>query len=883
MNAEASLSPFEDLRWYRLRVELINTRVSKAMRAHPLSVFQAIVKAVSALTFTGNPNLHEPVVFFHIPGKRHTYTIREGALVPLSILFFQTDETMAREWARQLITYFSEQPHNNNFRIAEVGEPECRRYADAAAAFPVSKSEGEIALEFMTPLPFKQRKKSNRTYLDKVQFVQLFEKRFSRLFARRFHYNAGQDAFEILPYYWKYTQIKHPSLSQAGGTQYINGCFGPLYIKGSFQNFLPFLILGSEVHTGAKISNAQGYYIFRNDPPGFFCRFFPQRQALISVIKDVLARYDEPADSPESAGRLVYNEAGYAEQLYGELAGNTYCHEPNTAFRIKKKDGTERIVEKLSTKDHIVHQYLLHTISRPFDRFFEEGSIGFRKGISREKAVGFVQDAVSKGFQYVIESDIEDFFPSVDLKVLKGLIDFYLPGKDTLLKELLCTCISADFMLDGKPLGREKGLAQGSPLSPILANLYLDTFDEQTASWGVKMIRYADDFVILARTRDEAEHILSHTESCLSEIGLQLKKEKTCIKPVSEGFHFLGMQFEKSAATVKPEEAIKRLRKPLYITEHFMFLALNGEAIDIYRNRTVAETIPLRRISEIIVMVRATFSTALLRYCVEHCIPVTVTLETGYFITTIKPDSKKFFEISAAHAQKFHQLTDTERLAIAKDIAASKLLNYLPVFKQRYTRGTNEIIREIEEYAERIHQGGTLDEIRGIEGITARKMYQWLNDFIEDNRFRITKRHRKCPDKINSLLNFGYYLLFSRLNATVRTAGLNPYLGLLHSPEDNYESLVSDFVELFRSRIDRFILRMLNLKIIGLDDFTQTKQGMYLKREAAKRYVKHFETELEQISGEDGLSLKERMYMQIILFRNWILDKGPLILYRWKE
>lgn len=83
-----------------------------------------------------------------------------------------------------------------------------------------------------------------------------------------------------------------------------------------------------------------------------------------------------------------------------------------------------------------------------------------------------------------IESDIEDFFPSVDLDILARLLDFYLPHGDACLKNILAKSIRSGFILHGVYHERRKGLAQGSPLSPIFANLYLDSFDEQIKQWG---------------------------------------------------------------------------------------------------------------------------------------------------------------------------------------------------------------------------------------------------------------------------------------------------------------------------------------------------------------------------------------------------------------
>jgi len=76
---------------------------------------------------------------------------------------------------------------------------------------------------------------------------------------------SKEDNFSLLPYYWKYTKIRHLSHSQPGYIQYLNGYVENLYLKGRFKDFLPFLILGSELYTGRKISNSQGYFILHSD------------------------------------------------------------------------------------------------------------------------------------------------------------------------------------------------------------------------------------------------------------------------------------------------------------------------------------------------------------------------------------------------------------------------------------------------------------------------------------------------------------------------------------------------------------------------------------------------------------------------------------------
>ena len=682
------------------------------------------------------------------------------------------------------------------------------------------------------------------------------------------------------------------------------------------------MILGSEIHAGTKISNSQGYYLAHTDALGYFTGYFPAKKAIVSVINDVVNRYDHALQSLSVTEAFPFHEDVFAENLMRQIAGNTYLPSPSTAFTIKKKGGDDRLVEQLQARDLIVQQYLLKTISTAFDRFFEEESIGCRKGISRQRAGEVVREAIAEGFHYVLESDVEDFYPSVDLKTLARQLDYYIPEKDTVLKNLLLKSIRNGYLLNGVCYERTKGLAQGSPLSPILANLYLDAFDEQVKQWNggevamdgkdgdgypaplsasaadagekaippvdgapsgaVRMVRYADDFIILTKTREDAERVLAGTESFLSRLGLKIKKEKTAITSIADGFQFLGMRFGDQAASVEHGEGFKPLKKPLYITEPNLFLSLNGDALDVCKEKKVIETIPIRRISEIMVMEKAVFSTALIRKCTDSNVPLTITLNTGYYITTVRPDTKKYYDICYDHGKRHYGLSDTERLCIAKEFAAVKLLNYISFFKQRYEKDMRLFIEEIESSVRRIYAAGDAQQARGFEGAAARRIYKGLNGIINHEAFHLKKRERRNPDRINSLLNFGYYLLFSRINATVRAAGLNPYLGFLHSDQDNYESLVCDIEELFRAKIDRLIVRVINLKMITEGDFTDAENGWYLKRDAVKTFVNEFEAEMERKNAKNSMSFKEEVYVQTMIVKKWAMENGDLSFYRWE-
>lgn len=510
-------NPFSSLTWHRLSVTLINTRSSPAATAHPLSVFQAITKGVTVSL----GDTCEPLIFFHIKDGRHTFKIRESGKISLDFFFCREERAYVSRWRDAFKGYLADPVTGKNFGIIELEDGEERNFDAVALSMRALPEEGELCLEFLTPLPFTPAKNRDRTFLPLERFTGMFEKRFQKLFGSHITYKKERDDFNLLPYYWNYTEIRHSSVSQPGHTQYINGCTGKLYLKGRWSNLIPFLILGGELHLGTDMTYGRGYYKIHVESPGYFSEFFPDKKAIVSVIRDVAERYDNALESLSAKEQFPFSEEKFAGDLCDLIHSGRYEPSPNTAFFIRKKSGTDRLVEQLGFKDMIVQQYILTTITDPLDRMFEESSIGFRKGISRQKAAEVICQAIREGYVYIIESDIEDFFPSVDHNLLKQMIASLLPEKDVCLKEVIRKSISAGYLLNGVYHERIRGLAQGSPLSPIIANLYLDSFDEDVDRWGVRMVRYADDFIIMVRSREEAETVLSRAESFLSFFGFE--------------------------------------------------------------------------------------------------------------------------------------------------------------------------------------------------------------------------------------------------------------------------------------------------------------------------------------------------------------------------
>jgi hypothetical protein len=162
-----------------------------------------------------------------------------------------------------------------------------------------------------------------------------------------------------------------------------------------------------------------------------------------------------------------------------------------------------------------------------------------------------VEGGLAAGNVWVVDADIASFFDSVPHRRLFGLLREWLP--EPRLYALVTACVTA--------AGPEPGLgiAQGAPLSPLLANVYLDRFDAAMTAAGYRLIRYADDFVVLCPTRQQAELALRQAAGLLRGLGLSLNPNKTRIVHRDEGFTFLGYTFDRHGK--RPgEEALRGLQ-----------------------------------------------------------------------------------------------------------------------------------------------------------------------------------------------------------------------------------------------------------------------------------------------------------------------------------
>lgn len=636
-----------------------------------------------------------------------------------------------------------------------------------------------------------------------------------------------------------------------------------------------------------------------------------------------------------------------------------------------------------TVRDRIVQQALLNLLHPLLEPQFENSSFAYRPGRSYKSAVRQIDQWRQQGYDWVLDADVVKYFDNIQHHRL--LDELQERVHDPAIGRLVERWIGSGVSTASGLILPNKGVPQGAVISPILANVYFDDFDEAIAAAGLKLVRYADDFVVLAKSKARIEKAHDLVENLLDTMGLELHPDKTRVTHFNDGFRFLGHTFVRSLV-VQDQPKSQRQRHieevaiaqksahqeaspilhysdpppqatqmqqallaavqtseqpippPLYVVMGYrvrdekpvqieskewtwrdgmstLYLVRQGTMLRKDHGRFVIEggrfegdrpessnasskpaskaesapaptlEIPIKEVGRILVLGNVQISTSALSECLEHQIPVVFMSRAGDYKGHLW--SSEFCDLSIEAAQFGRRHDPGFQVKMAQQILHGKLTNsrhlLLRLNRKRKVEGLSAKIHRIDQHIAALTKTADLDVMRGHEGASARLYFQALGQLITNPGFSLTERNRRPPkDPVNSLLSFGYTLLFNNLLSLILAEGLNPYLGNLHRSDRKEPHLAFDLMEEWRSPIvDSLVMWLINKKAIRPTDFTfpNAEGGVYLENTARRVFLKHFEDRITETvthpTVQQPVSYRRAIQLQIQRYKKCLQDSQP--------
>lgn len=268
------------------------------------------------------------------------------------------------------------------------------------------------------------------------------------------------------------------------------------------------------------------------------------RRNLEAAFAQVKANDGAPGVDGVTIARFERRLSEELERLQEQLRNGSYEPQSVRRARIAKSDGSERALGIPTVRDRVVQTALRNVLEPIYEVKFAEQSYGFRPKRGAKDALRRVDQLLQEGYRHIVDADIEKCFDSIDKSLLLSRIkEEVADGKVLSLLEKFLTQAVWDNVQEWIP---ETGTPQGAVISPLLANIYLNPLDHEMATRGIEMVRYADDFVILCKSEEDAQNALNLVDKWMNNAKLNLHRDKTQLVDMTKdenSFEFLGYRF----------------------------------------------------------------------------------------------------------------------------------------------------------------------------------------------------------------------------------------------------------------------------------------------------------------------------------------------------
>ena len=614
-------------------------------------------------------------------------------------------------------------------------------------------------------------------------------------------------------------------------------------------------------------------------------------------------------------------------RLAKSIVADEYAFPSLEGIIIDKPKGGQRALAVPPLLDRVLQRAVAQMLTRIVEPVMYAHSYGYRPGRNRMQARDLIQRLVREGYTWFFESDIDSFFDAVDHALIYNRLMSLLPDDPAV--DRIMRWITAPVRYQGRLIQRG-GLPQGSPLSPLLANLVLDDFDKDLVAAGFKPVRFADDFVVPCKSKEQAERAAEVVGRSLKEKGLTLNEDQSRVARFSDGLKFLGYRFLNDMAieTKRPRNPVSKPEEDPHpgswlagltedggssrepgtapaLPEHgfqqdfgsvgaqagearaggtLLIISEPGSVLytregQLWRQSPDEQAIsiaPWPELGGILLFGFQRVTQAVLSRAMDHQVPVYFTDGLGRLKGTLVSAHDQE-GMSHWPAQLITTQSADASLQVARELVIARVSHQAQVLRRRSVDRAD--LRAFEQAAKSAMTAETLESLRGVEGSATRAYFKIIARLLPDWTGFSGRNRRPPRDPFNALLSLGYTVLYTQTETLIRLAGLHPAHGFYHQRRGRHAALASDLMEPFRHLVEGTAIAQLNRRQLGEQDFSiDAEKGCRLTAKARRAYFAALGRRLSgRMTASDGESATghEHVHRQALRLREWLANPEP--------
>ena len=560
------------------------------------------------------------------------------------------------------------------------------------------------------------------------------------------------------------------------------------------------------------------------------------------------------------------------EQIRNGLLTGQYKPEAVQLVEILKKNGKKRLISQYTCTDRVILSVLKEYLTGMWAGEFSKYSYAYQSEKGVQEAVCQCAEYIMAGHEWVVELDIKDFFDSINIERMLAMVGKKIQNQQLL--KLIHAYLYIMLQDDVRRYRKTSGLVQGSPLSPLLSNIYMQEFDGYMEKYC--FCRFSDNINIYCDTIEDAQQIMEEIQVYLKDkLGLECNREKCGVYPAISR-RFLGYEFYRNKNDIKIyarkfksqnetyyrrwcNSAIQKIDRNYHLINDGILTRKDYTIL--FENEEGKHYLPVETCKSINIYSQVTFSGSFFEYAKQKKLIVNIFGRYGEYVGSFYTASHRDAATTMLKQAKIYN-DMARRIELARKIEIASLHNQREnlryYFKRKKDIGLKDAIDYITACMTEIKLCEDVEALMLVEARAKQKYLQCFDFMLDNADFVFDKRTRRPPmNEVNALISFGNVFLYQRIATEIRKTSLDIRIGFVHATNSRSETLNLDIAEIFKPIIvDRAIFTVIhNMELSKIAHFEKCENdGVFLNKVGKKIFIEELEKKLYQKVKINGIS-----------------------------